>query len=135
MNIGNYLLRADSLQYIVAKPTKTGKGAGTSEQALGYFTSLPGALKFIVEQGVRETEFRDIAEVSQRIEEIKAQINKALGVIASTPDVLESLRRTAEIISRPVPSPSTQESDDTAERPAKKTPRVVTEKRAQLALG
>ena len=78
MNIGKYKLEADSMNIILSCPSDT--------KYLYYFSSVANALKFLVDEGVRESQLTDLKTVVAK----QAELYKLISTLPPiTPDSLK----------------------------------------------
>lgn len=88
MKIGkDWLLRNDSLNIILAK-RKQRIRKGTNEkyedwEDVGYFATVPNALKYLVAQHIRDADLKGLKTISEQISEVEQMIEMALKVSTS----------------------------------------------------
>lgn len=83
INIGDYLIETDNLQFIVRERKVTGSDETVKEEnrgkerwvPIGYFTTLGDALRHIPQQAIRDND--EIAVIKEKLEQIDNDI-KAL---------------------------------------------------------
>ncbi len=133
MKIGDYILRSDSLQFIISKVT-TGRSGLTVENTIGFFPSLRGALKFIVDHQLRATGFEDLEKVADLIDELHRQIEAVASRFSDARDVLQAISSAEDAAARPIPSPASSATDDDGGTPTRTRPRRIVSGVRQAAL-
>ncbi|MDS0525475.1 hypothetical protein NNC19_07275 [Clostridium sp. SHJSY1] len=83
INIGDYLIETDNLQFIVREKKVTGNDESVKEEnrgkerwvPIGYFTTFGGALSHLPQQAIKDND--EIAIIKEKLEQIDKDI-KAL---------------------------------------------------------
>lgn len=78
---GGFILRADSMQWVVAKEKtrQSGDKAGeVYEETMGYFSSLPAALNKVLEFRLREAEVSELGEIRELILSFRKEMGDLL---------------------------------------------------------
>ncbi len=134
MKIGDgYILRSDSLQFIISKVT-TGRSGLTVENTMGFFPTLRDALKFIVDHRLRATGFEDLEKVADAIDELHRLIEAVASQFSDARDLLQSTSSAEGAAARQIPSPASSETDDDGGTPARRLPRRIVSGVRQAAL-
>ncbi|KTB48130.1 hypothetical protein DEALK_09750 [Dehalogenimonas alkenigignens] len=96
MDLGNNLiLKSDGLQFIIAKRS-TLKSGKVVDDVIGYFNTLSGALKFMVDYEIKATEFSNIQAVSAQIDSLKHRVEGVAARISRAHDALQAPCGSAE---------------------------------------
>lgn len=66
----NWKIEADSLNITLYKKTNSKKSDKIAWGTQGFYSSIPNALKALIDQGVRDTQLKDLAAISARIDEL-----------------------------------------------------------------
>ena len=88
-----FAIRSDARNYCLATVSKRKKTGEEYYKDFAFFTNLETLLKYCAEFDIRDDELKDIREIHQRINELKADITRVAG---SLPKVCETLQRQRE---------------------------------------
>lgn len=71
----------DSLNITVARRQKSKDGTGENWINAAYFSTLAGALHFLVEQQVKDSQLKDLKKVVDAVAQLKKDITEALKAV------------------------------------------------------
>ncbi len=72
---------ADDMNVIVCRK-RTTKDSSIRWDAEGYFATVSGALHFLVEQSIRDTQLKDLQTIVAKVEELKRDVDEALKAVS-----------------------------------------------------